>query len=82
MNFGGLPTMAWWPGPDVVDWIGISLFEQVYAGVDGLRPAHSIAAFAANQSKPLMIAESTPLGLGVIRIGAKEDEITLGNVWE
>jgi len=37
MNFGGLETSSWWPGSDVVDWIGVSLFEQVYAGDEGLR---------------------------------------------
>jgi hypothetical protein len=37
MNFGGLETISWWPGPDVVDWVGVSLFGQVYGGSDGLR---------------------------------------------
>ena len=22
---------AWWPGDDVVDWVGVSLFQQAYA---------------------------------------------------
>lgn len=31
-NFLGLPASAWWPGDKFVDWIGISLFDQVYHG--------------------------------------------------
>eukprot|EP00808_Paulinella_micropora_P026771 g6779.t1 len=77
-NFMNLPTSVWWPGSDVVDWIGVSLFEQVYLGYAGLTAADAVAFWArSNQSKPVMIAESTPKGLGV-----NPKLVDRDNVWQ
>lgn len=48
----------WYPGDGYVDWIAVSFFS--------LKQPHleTIAQFARQRNKPLMIAESTPRGLG------------------
>jgi hypothetical protein len=56
--WGGPPTNvdAWYPGDDVVDVVGVSVFPlgQDDAKLEGM------TSFAAAHGKPLMIAESTP----------------------
>jgi hypothetical protein len=63
----------YYPGNDYVDWIGISLFSQLYNnnttpnGIDKLGSRETVQAVLdfANQpsiDKPVMIAESTPFG--------------------
>lgn len=59
-----------YPGNDYVDWIGISLFSQLYSKDDhphklGTRETvQAVLDFAKNHgnNKPVMIAESTPFG--------------------
>jgi len=70
----GLPTAEnntvstlddFYPGDDVVDWVGISLFQQFYQnhGVGGtVQDLENVLNFAAKHRKPTMIAESTPFG--------------------
>ncbi|MFH1062759.1 MAG: glycosyl hydrolase [Candidatus Omnitrophota bacterium] len=50
----------WYPGKDYVDWVGISYFAQ-----DPKAMEH-VVNFARKENKPVMIAESTPLGVGTI----------------
>jgi hypothetical protein len=61
----------YYPGDDYVDWVGISLFSQLYT--DATTPAHItplgnmrtvqyVCTFAQDHNKPIMIAESTPFG--------------------
>lgn len=56
--WGGPPldVSPWYPGDDVVDYVGVSVFPV------GLEPGKldRIAAFAAEHQKPLMVAESAP----------------------
>ena len=65
-----------YPGDDYVDWIGVSLFSQLYNPDDDDDPHRlgnretvvQVLDFAAAHDKPTMIAESTPFG-GIDRIG-------------
>jgi hypothetical protein len=65
--------LAYYPGDEYVDWIGVSLFSQVYRGqmamyANTTRPVTSsihpmvqrVLDFAQQQDRPIMIAESTP----------------------
>lgn len=58
----------WWPGKDFVDWCGVSIFQQGYLGDShyghDFKRAEDMARFCATQNLPVMIAESTPFGLG------------------
>jgi hypothetical protein len=51
----------WYPGDSYVDWVGISFFLNEHSSA-----RNSIAAFAVQHNKPLMIAESTPYGIGTL----------------
>lgn len=60
----GVAPWGWYPGDDVVDWIGVSVFPGFSAGdvseqyqADKRR---QLADFARKHGKPLMIAEATP----------------------
>jgi hypothetical protein len=48
----------WYPGDDYVDWVAVSLFGRPNG------QTARVAKFAGEHGKPLMIAESTPRGLG------------------
>jgi hypothetical protein len=84
-----LPQISWFPGADVVDWCGVSLFQQPYhcgARTDcpTMRYAEEFASLCASMGIPLMIAESTPFG-GII--DADSGNMTneagfLGNTWD
>jgi len=64
----GLPANAtlddFYPGDDLVDWIGVSVFQQFYPNDVGgtVEDLEHVLDFAANHKKPTMIAESTPFG--------------------
>jgi hypothetical protein len=65
-----LPQISWFPGADVVDWCGVSLFQQPYycggsTNCPSMRYADEFAALCASMGVPLMVAESTPFG-GII----------------
>jgi len=55
-----------YPGDEYVDWIGVSIFQQVYpwsrweAGT--MNDIDEVMQFASARGKPTMIAESTPFG--------------------
>jgi hypothetical protein len=78
----GTVLSDYYPGDDYVDWIGISIFSQVYARRDNDDYYHNISAvvvvgnedtirqvlsFAIEHHKPTMIGESTPFG-GIPRL--------------
>ncbi|MEM1415095.1 MAG: glycosyl hydrolase [Myxococcota bacterium] len=54
----GRPVTAWWPGTEYVDWVGVSLFGQMYGTPP--RELDDVLAFALEERKPVMVAESTP----------------------
>ena len=58
---------AWFPGADVVDWCGVSLFQQPYycgtqSNCTSMYYADKFANYCSERRLPLMIAESTPFG--------------------
>jgi hypothetical protein len=68
---------AFYPGDDVVDWVGVSVFSQLYPpededdGNEGAAPVvrlgnadtvRTVLAFARSRQKESMIAESAPFG--------------------
>ena len=63
---GGLLYDDWYPGDDVVDWCGISLFQQPYQCQSVTKCfmifPEQFTAYCASHEKPMMIAESTPFG--------------------
>jgi beta-mannanase len=61
-TYQGRPIDDWYPGDAYVDWVGVSLFGQVFDTAHGFDAANTVAAFATAHTKPLMIAESTPYG--------------------
>lgn len=56
------PMMNWYPGDDYVDWFGISFFNPFNQGNMAI-----IARLSKQHGKPLMLAESTPFQVGVLR---------------
>ena len=61
----------YYPGDDYVDWVGISLFSQLYTEttipphitqLGTIRHVQYACTFAHDHNKPIMIAESTPFG--------------------
>jgi hypothetical protein len=52
------PIMDWYPGDEYVDWFAISYFHHKTKYMD------SMVQLALEHNKPLMIAESTPCGIG------------------
>jgi hypothetical protein len=60
---GGRRVSEWWPGDDVVDWVGLDAYPQsappdyLLRGPDGMQ---DMAAFAVVHGKPLMLAEWAP----------------------
>lgn len=56
----------YFPGADYVDWVGISLFSQLYSSkqrkIGSMSTVKQVLDFAALHDKPVMIAESTPYG--------------------
>lgn len=58
--------MDWYPGDDYVDWFAISFFHPAQMTI-----IHKFLNLAQEHHKPLMIAESSPLG--VISSRAKKD---------
>ena len=60
-----------YPGDDYVDWVGISIFQQLYpwaskvgnfAAGGSIEYVEEVLEFAKRHAKPVMIAESTPFG--------------------
>jgi beta-mannanase len=61
---GGTKLGNFYPGDDVVDWVGVSVFQQFYPNKVGgsVRDLQHVLEFASKHDKPTMIAESTPFG--------------------
>ena len=76
----GTKLSSFYPGDDVVDWVGVSLFQQFYPNDVGgtVRDLQYVLEFASKHDKPTMIAESTPFG------GIHNNTITknANNMWE
>lgn len=58
----GADITQWWPGGDVVDWIGMSFFT-----FDG--PSwESLARVAHENQRPVMICEAAPQGFDIVNL--------------
>lgn len=60
---GGRRVAEWWPGDEVVDWVGLDAYPQSAAPaylLDGPDGMNDMATFAASHGKPLMLAEWAP----------------------
>lgn len=55
-----IPVSNWYPGDGYVDWFAVSYFAQGPANMGRM------VKFARDRGKPLMIAEATPFGSGVL----------------
>jgi len=51
----------YYPGSDVVDWVGVSIFQQLQ-NTTMMEYVDHVLRYAARHHKPTMIAESTPFG--------------------
>ena len=81
---GGDPIEAWYPGDDVVDWIGLSYFAP--AACD-FAAVNAVLNFARQQGKPVMIASAAPQGYDLSQLsyspdGKKVTHLTSGNLWK
>jgi len=57
-SFPRVNYMNWYPGDEYVDWFGISFFAQHESEMS------PVISLAKQHNKPVMIAESTPSGIG------------------
>jgi len=81
-----------YPGDEYVDWIGISIFQQVYPWPSGwgdgiidwggsLNEIDEVLTFASHHNKSTMIAESSPFG-GINLNTSKTREFNKTNPWD
>ncbi len=77
-----------YPGDEYVDWVGISIFQQVYPWstesshfAGGTRKyIEEVADFAQQHHKPILIAESTPFG-GIFGNGDTNTTFDIWSLW-
>ena len=66
MGGKGLSLERFYPGDDFVDWVGVSIFQQVYPWSPywggKVSDVENVLNFAKKHHKPTVIAESTPFG--------------------
>lgn len=85
---------SFWPGEEYVDWVGVSVFQQLYPwandnhGVDSdwaggtMADVEEVLHFAKSRgNKPTMIAESTPFG-GIDMVTDESLPYEKSNPWE
>lgn len=58
-TYRGKPITAWWPGEDVVDWLGSSYFEFCD------RPWKNLVKIAKQYGKPILVCEAAPQGFDI-----------------
>jgi Glycosyl hydrolase family 26 len=51
----------WYPGDGYVDWVAVSYFSPKQSHLE------TVAQFARQRGKPLMVAEATPRGVGTVK---------------
>jgi hypothetical protein len=62
--FKDYPIEDWYPGDEYVDWVGLSVFGQIYSGGHTYF-GDQVLDFAKDHKKPVMYAESSPInGIG------------------
>ena len=73
-TYQGQPLSAWYPGDDYVDWVGISLFGQLYESSLS-KEVDNIFNFAKEHKKPVMIAEASPIN------GIDKEDVDAWDTW-
>jgi hypothetical protein len=73
-TYKGYALSDWYPGDEYVDWVGISLFGHMYTSQLNAE-GNAVLEFAKEHKKPVMIAESSPIG------GIQNDNIDAWNTW-
>jgi hypothetical protein len=87
----GFELNDFYPGDDFVDWIGVSIFQQVFPWASDLfqnnmdyggtiSDIEEVLVFARNHNKPTMIAESTAYG-GIVLNSSRVVEYNETNPW-
>ena len=60
-TFANYPVTAWYPGDDLVDWIGVSYFQVGAEGYHEAPNRDALVAIAREKKKPLLVAEASPI---------------------
>lgn len=78
-----LSLEKFYPGDDYVDWIGVSIFQQVFPWSPGwggqISDVENVLDFAKKHDKPTIIAESTPFGGIELKQASNETKLYLAN---
>ncbi|KAL7530978.1 hypothetical protein ACHAWF_003586 [Thalassiosira exigua] len=79
----GLTLDKFYPGDGFVDWIGISIFQQVFPWSPDwggrMSDVENVLEFAKEHDKPTIIAESTPFGGIELKQASNESKLFLSN---
>ena len=83
-TYGDRPIEDWYPGDEVVDWVGFSYFAQVACD---FVPLQAMVDFARLHDKPLMIAEATPQGYATGNLTYSQDghtyiDLPAATIWD
>jgi oligosaccharide reducing-end xylanase len=83
-TYNARPIEAWYPGDEVVDWVGVSYFTQ---GDCQFAPVTEVLNFARQHGKPVMIAEASPQRYAVGQLTYSPDgkdfkHLTSGHLWK
>lgn len=73
-TFDSNPIEAWYPGDDIVDWVGASYFTQSDCQFS---PVKHLLNFARQHQKPFLVAESTPQGYDLCQQTFSRDGVHL-----
>lgn len=78
-----LTLESFYPGDEFVDWIGVSVFQQVYEWSPywggTVEHVENVLEFARVHDKPTMIAESTPFGGIELAQASNDTKVFLAN---
>lgn len=78
-----LSLEQFYPGDEFVDWIGLSIFQQVFPWSPhwggSMADVENVLEFAKKHNKPTMIAESTPFGGIELKQASNDTKAFLAN---
>jgi len=83
----GVTLQDFYPGDEYVDWIGVSIFQQVFPWADywggSLHNIDEVLVFASKIGKPTMIAGSTPFdGINLNNSSTREFNPIRNSCWD
>lgn len=76
-TFKELPVEAWYPGDDMVDWIGVSFFQVGTEGYHREPNRSKLIEIARQKGKPVMIAEAS-----AVRYNPRQKALTGQAYWD